>query len=1247
MAEIFISYAHKDQKSGIVVGNILREMGWQIWQDIHNLRPLGKFTEEISKGIRECSVFLVLYSSSYIESPYCQQEYAYAADTLGKNMACIILDANCPWRDTRFGFDFAGLDLPGLGLNKGANSEEDLRKLCIEVLRSEEFVALRQYLIDGNTAPMQRISFSNRFKVRLKDSFEKTQARIGNYQNGKEYDARLALRFAREDYSTQESDGENEYQKTIKGSRKLALPELIPTGKAARIVLSGSGGLGKTTSILKYGRMLLDKQPVICVRLADVQFGTESSYRQYNHIESYIHDHVCVTDPVWEYILKVGNRSEGEGFRLTLLLDGLNEVPGLYAQTALNEINRIAKTWSFTDLIVTTRSIQRIHHGTLDDFVFYSAVPPKPSFVSQYLQDNGISVDSNKASRMIELLRNPLRLTMFVKTQPYYSMYIAQKGLAPLLHEEQDTAGKIYDNYLASQLYAFLNTCIAAEENKSQITAFILCEIILPFIGWKLYSENRFTLAEREMRDLLRNADAQLSHYWDGYFKDRVEDLLYDYGFVTDYEWRPRDAANILDALDLMPHVKGDSVNDIYIFGHQSFRDYFAARFVSLEINHCLGEKPSVIEPGHLTLSQNDLSDDIVEMLSDINEEERAMPVCITDEGWRFPGKEKNSLSASAFSRAEQMLDLLRGKNDQATRKTVSNLFRILRYARKDLLGQCCFDRLDLRDCNLRNAEFALWYRQDLHPSSFDGAWIDFSCFSCTSHRAAVTALCPTEDGMLLSGDAGGLVLEMDCATGKMSGRRWTITNAPIRAIAYDSKTKCAAVADNHYLYSLSLRDDTCVMVFHERNRYIQKVRFNKSAEMQYCTDLEPMVWRDLNGCIAEDEFDVSWFSGAYDFNNYGDFYWRSGIMRQIYTGSRNSQGEWTEQGRWVFDMLPAHISACAHVAKPLRNLDMHFPRTKNERAKGLLQLEREVWRTAGADPEIGDFKTRLKQYLSLSQDEAETADGHKLASELQNSIGVFLSEAPDESGKRITSIVISPNGDRVLVSSGTMVIEFDTQTMKMRNRVRLAGTVNCVNYVCGNYGKAYAVAGWHINVSVLDSELNIISTCEGEPATRKVSVLSNREGTLFLLCSDSVMRRLDNDLRVSRIRRNIPHGMRKYLDATNKNGILIAYPLLSTRWKSGAIYNFDDDDYRPLTDEYYQEPRDERKVYLRLKSRKKIAYFMDRVMRVVSSDSPNHGIDFPYRSGIFVFGCSFRNLNGNITEEEKSILYMNGGEIE
>ena len=171
MAVIFISYAHRDQDRAAIVADRLRETGWDVWIDVHELRPLEKFTEEIRDGIRGCSVFLALYSTAYDDSRYCALEFGYAAETCGKTLACVVLDRDCPWKDSTCSFLLGSLSVPGFG--RDSETPEQLRALADDVMRSSAFLALKDYRERGSGEPMPAVRLDDRPQLRLRAPPEK------------------------------------------------------------------------------------------------------------------------------------------------------------------------------------------------------------------------------------------------------------------------------------------------------------------------------------------------------------------------------------------------------------------------------------------------------------------------------------------------------------------------------------------------------------------------------------------------------------------------------------------------------------------------------------------------------------------------------------------------------------------------------------------------------------------------------------------------------------------------------------------------------------------------------------------------------------------------------------------------------------------------------------------------------------------------------------------------------------------
>lgn len=93
----------------------------------------------------------------------------------------------------------------------------------------------------------------------------------------------------------------------------------------------------------------------------------------------------------------------------------------------------------------------------------------------------------------------------------------------------------------------------------------------------------------------------------------------------------------------------------------------------------------------------------------------------------------------------------------------VYNILNIMRVGRKDNLSWCDFSGLDLRACKMNQCHFVEWYKNDLFPSSFDGAWIDKEFFLNSGHEANITAVETDGDELVFSGDQNGVLKIYDC----------------------------------------------------------------------------------------------------------------------------------------------------------------------------------------------------------------------------------------------------------------------------------------------------------------------------------------------------------------------------------------------------------------------------------------------------------------------------------------------------
>ncbi len=1252
VADIFVSYAHLDRDRACHITDRLREHGWDIWQDVHNLRPMCRFTEEIAKAIRDCSVFLLLFSDAYYKSSYCGQEFAYAFDSLQKNAACVILDEDCQWIYSRFAFNFSEMNVPGFG--RSSRTAEELEALADAIEDSVPFIELRRYRDSGETGPMQLIGYENRPKVRLRQRFGTVREHISRYWNGQGYDEDLKLCFTMEGaHRKRERDPDAEEETQRQEEREKAgaevlffLKDMIPEGRPARAVITGNGGLGKTTEMIRYGEGLLDARPVVCVHLTDVHF--DSSYDgQFSHIERYIHDNICVEEGTWRYIVAVGKRVTCDGYRLTILLDGINELPEASMQTALREIGRISSDWTSSDLIVSARSGSALLNSErgmncLKEFTFYRAVPPTDQKVRSYLSKYDIAWEALDP-RTRELLRNPLRLTIYARTQPHYERYRQMPGLSALLHTEQDTPGKILDNYLASQLYRFLTDNAEQNGGWARITAFVVGELVYPYIGWKLMKEERFDITEGEIRRIFTSPERSLGKAWESYMSGRMPELAWGFGYGEEYRWNPVLAKNVMLSLAFLVPSRNDGEETAFYFPHQLIRDYFAARFLADDIRLHNGTESG----GGLLLAQGSPGGDGTDLVSDILQEERAMPFLRPGQGWVFPGKEGIASKPSDLSEAEKALDLFRGRDDDESRAAVSALVRILAYARRGRLACCRFDGLDMRDCRLRDIEFSLWYRDSLHTSSFDGAWIDLSSFSCDSHRAPVNAVCDLGNGSVLSGDMDGILLVSDARTGKLTGKRWQAPERPIRSILHRRDTATIVLAAEHSIYQLDMDSGAWEKLWHNDRTYLDKLRFGPDGSVQYCVDIVPMVWTRLDGTVVNGGDAPLWLSAEYDVRYDGKMYWRSGMMRNLYAGTRAPDGTWQERNEWLLDLFPTHAAACSHVRAQLEGLNGAFSHALNKKDRETVRkiMGNPNWEYTWDDPRIPAFRKRMRVFLGLPAKALHTPEGKEMVTAIRREISELISDVPNPNpnGNRISGIFFAPDGDTVLVTCGSMLFEFDAYTMAMLKSVQMDDVIGSVCFLAGE-SDAYIAVGWSRHVTVLDREMNIVSSCRGEPQLKTEWQHVSPTGEYYVFFNDGRIRRLDRDLRVDRIRMPDARFIRKVFTASDGKSMRCAFPLEDRQWPAGELYDFDTDSYAPLSDDYYQDwaipPAAQ-------EDRKNVVYFLKRSLLIIPPDAPENRRNVPFRGGFCIFGCSFRNVRGELTGEDREILYMNGGIME
>jgi hypothetical protein len=94
MAEIFISYARKDQAYVERVADHLQRAGFSVWHDVSQIRAGDEWQIKIERAIEECTVVIVVMSAVSVDSKWVNKEVELARRA-GKALFPLLLEGDC------------------------------------------------------------------------------------------------------------------------------------------------------------------------------------------------------------------------------------------------------------------------------------------------------------------------------------------------------------------------------------------------------------------------------------------------------------------------------------------------------------------------------------------------------------------------------------------------------------------------------------------------------------------------------------------------------------------------------------------------------------------------------------------------------------------------------------------------------------------------------------------------------------------------------------------------------------------------------------------------------------------------------------------------------------------------------------------------------------------------------------------------------------------------------------------------
>lgn len=126
---VFISYAHADARLVYPELERLKRLGYNVWYD-EGVSPGSRWSEELAKRIKHCSLFLVLVTPNVAKSIHCQDELNYVLEADRPVLAMHLTETELP---------------PGLKLRLGARqailsyklSNDDIDRKLAEILSTQ------------------------------------------------------------------------------------------------------------------------------------------------------------------------------------------------------------------------------------------------------------------------------------------------------------------------------------------------------------------------------------------------------------------------------------------------------------------------------------------------------------------------------------------------------------------------------------------------------------------------------------------------------------------------------------------------------------------------------------------------------------------------------------------------------------------------------------------------------------------------------------------------------------------------------------------------------------------------------------------------------------------------------------------------------------------------------------------------------------------------------------------------------
>jgi WD40 repeat protein len=520
-------------------------------------------------------------------------------------------------------------------------------------------------------------------------------------------------------------------------------------------VIVGTGGMGKTVSLIRLWREFLEHRTVstpIPIYLALNEYNNLNESERHNYLlkmigRAYL-DKWNLTpedENALRTFIKTPLQAEPYIPKLILLLDGFNEVTADHTELLLS-INEFLQYANGVQLMITSRYDLRAIFNW-NSFNSLELLELVDSQIIKYLEQFSVPPPQE---RLLELIRNPMMLTLLAVTSQVIKQY--QLNLNYKFKIPVNTVGELLWNFSESQI---IKTAENSTNPVSRLEIAFLLRHLLPYLGYQMEKQGKFYFQRFELEEYINQV----------YLKYTNPEFLKVFPMFVDYETELGLATfELNDIRKRFIKIKGQlcyelgmlvEENQQYRFLHQYFRDYFAAINILNEIQIGLSQKqiPAVL--------QKVLSFEVRRLLGELEGEYRNIPLP-TKTGW--------SIAHYSPTQLEKALNLCRGHFETEFEYPVWNIIEIWKDIRKELTGS------DLTNLNLYRVVLngicnVRWDKEQSLIIKFDHSLIHERNLLPQGHSDRVLSVEYSNDGKkIVSSSADKTIKVWDTETGECLG---------------------------------------------------------------------------------------------------------------------------------------------------------------------------------------------------------------------------------------------------------------------------------------------------------------------------------------------------------------------------------------------------------------------------------------------------------------------------------------------